>query len=611
MGFYKNSFPAMLAIVCLISMTFINPANSEETESPFSIRGTLPWHNFLSGPTAWNFDDYKAYLDRIAESNMNFVGFHCYTGGAERYVNYVEPLIRVEYLNVLPEARFDTSITARWGYSPLTTDAFVFGSRRLFHDKVFGADCAIKAKDKQDRYRRAQDLMRKVIHYAHEKEIKVCLGFEFGVYPPELYSIISPGAMFQTPYLPDPLYPDNIEILRLYIENIIKTYPDIDYVWFWLQELYNPAEKFTLSPSFQSYYASHQDDFAYLSDPLLKLTGVWSQAYILKAREILHELAPNMKMAISGWGGGKQLPPLLKGLHKTIPKDVIFSCLNPSQGWDPQASVMGEMPGREVWIIPWMEGDRRLWHPQPRVSLIAEQLALAKKQGIDGVIGIHWRTEDIQANLEALGLMTQRPYEIDGLRLMTDEEKEEVTTAFYQAWCERYYGVNAAKTIVPFMTRFDVDQILAPIPGGAESPEYFPYDPGWGILSAEIEQDVETFLKIVSELRENERDREYRSNLEYLENTLGFVLLLDQVSRKLQPMFDLEHRGLVGIISGEELKQACRKALNEWDSIPFQPLFEVYSKRVRSRGELGVLSAINQKLWVQTQDVKRYLEEND
>lgn len=30
---------------------------------PFEIRGVLPWHNFLCGPTAWNKADYEAYLD--------------------------------------------------------------------------------------------------------------------------------------------------------------------------------------------------------------------------------------------------------------------------------------------------------------------------------------------------------------------------------------------------------------------------------------------------------------------------------------------------------------------------------------------------------------------
>ena len=49
--------PALLLLVARI------PA--ADTHSPFRIRGTLPWHNFLSGPTAWNEEDYVRYLDRM------------------------------------------------------------------------------------------------------------------------------------------------------------------------------------------------------------------------------------------------------------------------------------------------------------------------------------------------------------------------------------------------------------------------------------------------------------------------------------------------------------------------------------------------------------------
>ena len=43
------------ACCCLASAGF--------AAEPFEIRGVLPWHNFLCGPTAWNKADYEAYLD--------------------------------------------------------------------------------------------------------------------------------------------------------------------------------------------------------------------------------------------------------------------------------------------------------------------------------------------------------------------------------------------------------------------------------------------------------------------------------------------------------------------------------------------------------------------
>ncbi len=100
-----------VGLVSLAAVFFTSvPTRSAETgQQAFAIRGTLPWHNFLSGPSAWNEKDYERYLDRLRDLGLNFVGFHCYTGGAERYAPYVEPMIRIEYRNVLPLAGFDTS----------------------------------------------------------------------------------------------------------------------------------------------------------------------------------------------------------------------------------------------------------------------------------------------------------------------------------------------------------------------------------------------------------------------------------------------------------------------------------------------------------------------
>ncbi len=82
--------------------------------------------------------------------DLDYVAFHCYTGGAERYAPYVEPLIRVQYRGVLPQATFDTSLTARWGYRPMRVSQFVFGTDELFQrpagTDAFGARAALLAR---------------------------------------------------------------------------------------------------------------------------------------------------------------------------------------------------------------------------------------------------------------------------------------------------------------------------------------------------------------------------------------------------------------------------------------------------------------------------------
>jgi hypothetical protein len=103
-----------------------------DTTNSFKIRGMLPWHNFLSGPTAWNLDDYKNYLDDLQKRDINFVGFHNYTGGGQRYATYVEPMIKIQYKNILPEAYLDNSLSARWGNTPMRISDFAFNSSTKF-----------------------------------------------------------------------------------------------------------------------------------------------------------------------------------------------------------------------------------------------------------------------------------------------------------------------------------------------------------------------------------------------------------------------------------------------------------------------------------------------
>jgi hypothetical protein len=44
----------------------------------FAVRGTLPWYNFLDGPTTWNLGDHRRIYDQLAKQGAIFVGYHSY-----------------------------------------------------------------------------------------------------------------------------------------------------------------------------------------------------------------------------------------------------------------------------------------------------------------------------------------------------------------------------------------------------------------------------------------------------------------------------------------------------------------------------------------------------
>ena len=182
-------------------------------------------------------------------------------------------------------------MTARWGYRPLEVRQFAFDTAKLFHvpdgATAFGADGAVTARSNNDRYRRSQQLMRKVVSMAHERGIQVAMGFEFGMHPPEFASVVPPDSRIPGVLLPDPTHPANIEILQSVIENILQAYPGIDWIWLWQHEHTMFVGKAAASQRFQELLRQDGKYFAEAKDESVTFSGVWSLAYIRQAQAYL------------------------------------------------------------------------------------------------------------------------------------------------------------------------------------------------------------------------------------------------------------------------------------------------------------------------------------
>lgn len=102
-------------------------------------------------------------------------------------------------------------------------------------------------------------------------------------------------------------------------------------------------------------------------------------------------------------------------------------------------------------------------------------------------------------------------------------------------------------------------------------------------------------------------DATQRANLQWLGDNLRFTLLLDEVGRKMKPCYRLKDRWLQGELDGDKLKDEAQAASKQLASAPVEELFRTFSRRVRSQGELGELSSLNQKLWRQYRKLETFL----
>ncbi len=585
----------VFSLICSIA------ALHAQVTDTFNIRGVLPWHNFLSGPTSWNVEDYRIYLDECQQQHINFIGFHNYTGGGERYATYVEPMIKIEYKHILPQAYLDNSLSARWGYLPMKVKDYVFGTDAQFKlpagAEAFGSDVSVTSKTPQEHYEKTQSLMREVLKMAHERGMKMAMGFEFGVLPPEYFSLNVAEDCFYWPgeanMIPNPKSQLAIGIHCAAIDNILEAYPDIDYIWMWLNEhsfMGVNLEKALQDSAFSKVYKENQHYFVEAADESARFVGVWALEYMRLTAEYLKSKGSSAKIILGGWGGGHQLPSLLKGLDRALPKDIIFSCLNPDLGKSPQPDFLADIAkNRKVWAVPWLEGDHQLWHFQPRVKMMSEHVKLAAEQHLDGVVAIHWRTNEPRFNFKTFSYFA------------SNKSANKTVEQLYTEYLAEEMGQDAAEALAPILTRMDIEQTQ----WSAASPEFYAYTPQWGLLdkpNVELRQNlIETAERILKKTEGVQRDA-----LRRFIAMFRFELLLGEVDKAMMPAFSLRKNEMTGkeTYSVRQYKEAYQTLI----SAPVKEMFETYVERINSRGELGVLSSLNQRLWREYDELKSYLE---
>lgn len=590
-------FFCRILLAAILSSTL---AAQSETENSFEIRGMLPWHNFLSGPSAWDLKDYENYLNELQKEGINFVGFHNYTGGGERYAAYVEPMIKIKYKNILPEACFDNSSTARWGYTPMNVQDFAFNTSEVFkkYNGVFGAECSVNSHSKEEHYTKAQQLMKSVMDLAHSKGIKFAMGFEFGVHPPEYFSLRGEAGFYwpgQANMIPNPADYQSVQILYATLDNILEAYPGIDYIWLWLNEhsfMGVNLDQALSTPSFKQLYDKYNKYFEETGeDKAARFIGVWSLSYIQLAKEYLKMKNSSARLMIGGWGGGNQLPLILKGLDRGLPKDIIFSLLNPNLGQeDPPAFLADIAKNRGVISVPWLEGDHQLWQLQPRVELMKKHVKLAREMKLKGVAAIHWRTEETKLNF----LTFARSAGSSAYDLSTKE--------IYYSWLKDNCGEKAASLLADDLAAWDTENWYC-----GKTEEYYAYTPQWGRLNDGTRKKLAVISEKIDNTIKAEDDKRFKENLNWLRSKIVINLLLDETGRALEPAWLLRSRYAAGDIKpgSEEIGNALRML----ESAPVKELFETFASAVRSKGEMGELSSMNQKLWREYLELQKFLKQ--
>lgn len=339
---------------------FLLPIASQPwTASPrFSVRGLLPWPDFLNCISVYNPEDYRAYFASMLRMRFNMFGMHVYTQNypgalAESYLSF-------DFAGSGHRAALEDTTMRSWGYLPQRTSTYKMGAAQFFDQETFGADATRLGADTWDIAARTTKMMRGAFDFASELGIRTGIGFEPYQNPAEIVSALPPEALS----CPGGFIESRTgrALLERRLADLLERYPMVDYVWLWQDENANWESRNKKIP--------------------LPVTP------FQQAHDFLRRHAPDKKLVLAGWGG---VTRHFESLHQRLPGDIIFSALSDTFGWDPMNEAFSKLGDRERWPIPWLEDDPSMWFPQFRASRFQMDMKRAQDFGCQGVLGIHWR----------------------------------------------------------------------------------------------------------------------------------------------------------------------------------------------------------------------------
>ncbi len=125
----------------------------------FPDRAVFPWHNFLSGSSAWDLPDWQRWLTQIGRMRYNTVMVHCYGNSPIFTFNFRGRTKPVGYFTSTAKGR-------EWGTQHVNDVRRLFGGEG-FTGPVFGASIAQVPDEK--RTEAAIGLMQQVFRLAHSR----------------------------------------------------------------------------------------------------------------------------------------------------------------------------------------------------------------------------------------------------------------------------------------------------------------------------------------------------------------------------------------------------------------------------------------------------------
>ena len=185
-------------------------------------RIVFTWHNFLSGCTGWNIEDWKSWVQQARKMRYNTIMIHGYGNN---------PMFSFKYKGEKKETGyFCNSVSGRdWGNEHVN-DVRRLPGGKLFPSAIYGAEVTL---DKENREKNTIKMMQEVFRYAEEIGLKSIFAYDFDTWmgtPQNIVKKLPETDLFKiNGYLvPNPETTEGYNYYKAQIKALLKLYPQID-----------------------------------------------------------------------------------------------------------------------------------------------------------------------------------------------------------------------------------------------------------------------------------------------------------------------------------------------------------------------------------------------
>jgi hypothetical protein len=540
-------------------------ADWEIRDAPIaSERVIFDWHNFLSGCSTWNLDDWQHWVTQASRMRFNTIMVHAYGNNPMFSFSLNGQTKPTGYLA-------NTKLGRDWGTEHVLDVRKIVGAEGFFNGPVFGANASM-VPDK-DTVRVATALMQKVFGFATDRGMGVTFALDVDTEPANPQNVIETlpaSARFESHglQLANPDTAEGYVYYRTEIEELMKLYPEITQLAVWFRGGLNSPWR-ELQP--EEFPAAWREEYrtALEANPRLKsdpeAPGIFAISKIAKAfRKALDETGHGSVTLAAGSWRFTYLP----SADVFMPANVALMPLDYDYAFpsDPVQESL-RLIGRHRPVVPivWAQHDDREYAGRSYTPF-AGFGSLLRWSNSAGYGVIHWTTRPLDLYFKNVA---------DQVWAGSENEPLDVTTS---EMAKRTFGIKAQE----FGKRYLLDWIYDAPAFGRETSDRFIDQ----IMDVDNKmRGGKARLKLLERMRPLTADAKALDWIGYLEDWESYAQGVYQAQSALQDSVAAFNAGNVGL------------ARREIAAASPESVIEQYARTIRhgvtSAGEEGILITLN------------------